>query len=68
MYVWDAASGQLEKSVGVYTAGRNIITKSGNQCEADEDAKQLKETLEGKLSSTEFNRLHKILIGFLGSN
>ncbi|XP_056006549.1 cell surface hyaluronidase-like isoform X1 [Ostrea edulis] len=46
MYVWDAVSGKLEKSIGVYAAGRNTITGSGNQCEADEDAKQLKQTLD----------------------
>lgn len=45
MYVWDATSGQLERSEGVYSAGRSIITKSGVQCEADEEAKMFEETL-----------------------
>lgn len=48
MYVWDATSGQLEKSEGVYSAGRSIITKSGVQCEADEEAKMFEEALNSK--------------------
>lgn len=48
MYVWDATSGQLERSEGVYSAGRSIITKSGVQCEADEEAKMFEETLNSQ--------------------
>ncbi|XP_061186068.1 inactive cell surface hyaluronidase CEMIP2-like [Saccostrea echinata] len=46
MYVWNATSGQLEEAKGVYAAGRYTITKAGNQCEADEDAKQFEQTLK----------------------
>lgn len=56
MYVWDAVSGKLEKSIGVYAAGRNTITGSGNQCEADEDAKQLKQTLDSNFTFIHFSK------------
>ncbi|XP_048756053.2 protein DDB_G0287365-like isoform X2 [Ostrea edulis] len=45
MYVWDAASGKLEQSTGVFSAGRNTITGSGNQCEADENAQQFEQII-----------------------
>ncbi|XP_062569981.1 uncharacterized protein LOC134232021 [Saccostrea cucullata] len=38
MYVWDAPSGVLEQSKGVYSAGYNN-SGSGDQCAAIEDAK-----------------------------
>ena len=47
MYVWDPATGALEQSLGVYAAGRTIITKSGVQCEADEDAKLFEQAING---------------------
>lgn len=67
--MWDATSGQLEKSEGVYSAGRSIITKSGVQCEADEEAKMFEETLNSKFffeSHTRYINLRKLKI-FLGS-
>lgn len=56
MYVWDATSGQLERSEGVYSAGRSIITKSGVQCEADEEAKMFEETLNSQFFKNQIHR------------
>ncbi|XP_061169000.1 protein DDB_G0287365-like [Saccostrea echinata] len=45
MYIWNATSGELEEAKPAYAAGRYTVTRAGNQCEADQDAKQFEEML-----------------------
>ncbi|XP_062580731.1 protein DDB_G0287365-like [Saccostrea cucullata] len=45
MYIWNAESGELEEAKRAYAAGRYTVTRAGNQCETERDAKQFEEML-----------------------
>jgi hypothetical protein len=54
MYVWDATTGKLEQSKGVYSAGYS--NGSGDQCAVVEDADLFDRTINGKKKKINHNK------------